>query len=86
MLMCVRTTVRLPDDLYTQVRVRAAAEGGTVTSFIEEALREALGRREQPAAREPYRVRPLGGGGLRPGVDLDDNAALLELMDDDARA
>lgn len=85
MLMCVRTTIRLPDDLYTRVRVSAAADGGSVTSFIEEALRAALARREHRAAVEPYRVAPWGEGGVAPGVDLDDTAALLDVMDGDAR-
>jgi len=28
----------------------------------------------------------FGEGGVQPGVDLDDSAALLDLMDDDAAA
>lgn len=81
----MRTTVRLPDDLYTEVRVRAAADGATVTSFIEEALRAALARRDEHTTVEPYRIEPWGSGGPAPGVDLDDSAALLDLMDGDAR-
>ncbi len=81
----MRTTIRLPDDLYKRVRATAATEGRTVTSFIDEALRAALARRQQPRPGTPYRVTPFHGNGLQPGVDLDDNAALLALMDDDAR-
>lgn len=79
----MRTTIRLPDDLYREVRVTAASAGGTVTSFIEEALRAALLRAVDPAAggRTAYLVRPVGAGGTRPGVDLTDSAGLLELMD-----
>ncbi len=82
----MRTTVRLPDELYTRVRVTAAQEGRTVTSFLESALREALLRRETSAERPPYRIRPFHGNGLQPGVDLDDNSALLDLMERDARS
>jgi plasmid stability protein len=82
----MRTTVRLPDDLYRQVRVRAAADGATVTAFIEAALRAALMSREAQPQREPYCVSPVYGGGLLPGVDLDDGAAMLDLMDADAGA
>lgn len=85
MLWCVRTTIRLPDELYRQVRVRAATEGVTLTSFIEDALRDAFARHQQSAAVEPYRVKPFEGNGLQPGVDLDDNAALLGLMESDDR-
>lgn len=81
----MRTTVRLPDDLYDQVRATVSARGLTVTAFLEEALRRALVEPEG-ASGEPYRVRPFRGHGLQPGVDLDDSAALSDLMDDDARA
>lgn len=81
----MRTTIRLPDDLYKQVRVTAATKGETVTAFIEGALRAALARREQAPPPRPYRVTPFQGNGLQPGIDLDDNAALLDLMDADAR-
>jgi hypothetical protein len=78
----MRTTIRLPDDLYQQVRTEAMAAGRTTTSFIEEALRAALLRRQ--AVRpdgEHYRVEPFAGTGMLPGVDLSNSAALLELMD-----
>lgn len=69
MLLCVRTTVRLPDDLYSQVRVTAAQTDGTVTSYIEEALRAALARHAKAPTVEPYRVDAFGSGGVLPGVD-----------------
>lgn len=81
----MRTTVRLPDELYRQVRIRAASDGQTVTAFIAAALQTALAGAERTPAPAPYRVRPFRGDGLRPGVDLDDGAALLDLMDADAR-
>lgn len=84
MLWHMRTTIRLPDELYTRVRVTAAEEGRTVTSFMEEALRAALVRHAAPPSATPYRVTPFRGHALGPGVDLDDNAALLDLMDADA--
>ncbi len=67
-----------------QVRVRATSDGGTVTAFIEEALRAALAHLERPRTSEPHRVPPSSGGGLRPGVDLDDQA-LPDLVDGAAR-
>lgn len=82
MLICMRTTIRLPDELYREVRVTAAQSGETVTSFIEDALRAALARHGSEARpAERYRVRPTGEGGLQPGIDLADGAALLDLME-----
>ncbi|MFC8192962.1 type II toxin-antitoxin system VapB family antitoxin [Cellulomonas sp. NPDC057328] len=79
----MRTTLNIPDDLYREVRTTAAATGRTVTSVVEEALRAALARHraEQAGARAPYVVAPSGTGGLLPGVDLDDSAALLDAME-----
>lgn len=84
MLICMRTTLILPDDVYRDVKRLAADEGRTVTSVVEEALRAALARHRaaaDDAARPPYRVRPTGDGGLQPGVDLTDTAALLDAME-----
>ena len=82
MLICMRTTILLPDELYTRVREVAASERRTVTSLIEEALRAALRQREQPPVHPPFRIDPITGGSLVPGVDLDDNSTLADLMDD----
>lgn len=86
MLMCMRTTVRLPDDLYRRAKARAAESGVTFTQLLEDALRLVLSRGEGGGEEPPpYRVHPLPAGqGLQPGVDLDDQAALLDLMDAEA--
>lgn len=55
-----------------------------MTLFLERALREALERQERPATIRPYRVEPYSAGRMRPGVDLDDSSALLDVMDSDA--
>jgi len=78
MLGCVRTTVRLPDELYDEVRRRAIDEGQTVTSFLEQALRRALAE-HRPT--QPFVIEPFEGTGTLPGVDLHDNGALLDLME-----
>jgi predicted transcriptional regulator len=78
----MRTTLRLDDALLAAVRQRAAETGRTMTAVIEDALRQALVRR--PAAEHAVETTlPVAsaGGVLRPGVDLDDSAALLDLME-----
>jgi hypothetical protein len=77
----VRTTIRLPEDLVRAVKRLAADTERTMTRVIEEALREAVARRDQPPKSRKVRLPTFAGGGLRPGVDLDDSAALLELME-----
>jgi hypothetical protein len=44
-------------------------------------VREALARRPKPGERPPVRLTTFGGSGLQPGIDLDDSAALSDLID-----
>ena len=77
----MRTTVRLAESLLAEAKICAVESGTTLTSLIEEALRETLARRRAPAMSKPVRLRTAKGNGLQPGVDLDDSAAMLELME-----
>ena len=76
-----RTTVRLPDDLLAQAQRHASRTGRTFTQLIADALRFEMQRPAKPRrVSEPLPV--FGADGLRPGVDLSDNSALLDLMDE----
>lgn len=77
----MRTTITIDDHLLDEIRQVAAARRQTVSQVIEESVRESLLRRGAES-REPFELRTFQGGGYQAGVDLDDNAALLELMDD----
>lgn len=81
MLLCMRTTIRLDDKLLSQAKQMAAKTNRTLTSVIEDALRQHLAREQTVAEREPVRLKTVGGKGTLPGVDLDDSAALLDLME-----
>ncbi|HEU0304940.1 MAG TPA: CopG family transcriptional regulator [Gaiellaceae bacterium] len=76
----MRTTIRLDDDLLARAKRTAAERGTTLTALIEDALRRALA---QGPASHPDRppLPTFRGDGLQPGVDLDDTAALLDVMD-----
>lgn len=78
----MRTTIQLDDTLLREARREAARSGMTLSGIIEEALRERLARPATSAEpREQVRLRTTGGGGLRPGIDLDNSAALLDVLD-----
>lgn len=77
----MRTTVRLDDQLLAQAKRYAAESGRTLTAVLEDALRESLARHRSSAKRKLVRLRTVKGDGVLPGVDLDDTAALLELME-----
>ena len=81
MLRCMRTTVRLDDDLLREVKRYAAERQLTLTAVLEQALREMLALRARLKTREPVRLPTFKGRGLQPGVDLHDSAALLGLME-----
>ena len=52
----------------------------TLTAIIEESLRARLARTTaEPRTR--VRLTTTGRGGLRRGIDLDDSASLLDVMD-----
>lgn len=81
MLLHMRTTMILPDDLYTQVKVVAAEQQRTMTSFVEDALRAALSRTQSMPSVDYHLPEAVGVGGVLPGVDLYDSASLADLME-----
>ena len=81
MIRCMRTTINIDKDLLKEAKLRAARKGITLTAVVEEALRESFTRQHEFQRREPVRLVTFGGKGLLPGVDLDDSAALLDLME-----
>ena len=84
MLICMRTTLNLEDQLMRATKAKAAQEGRTLTAVIEDALREHL-RRGDERRSEPFRLRLVTlPGAPRAGVDLDDRDALYEAMEDRA--
>jgi hypothetical protein len=78
----MRTTVRLEDALLQQAKREAARRGKTLTALIEQGLRLALAEPRSTRAR-PLVELPVCrlGGGVLPGVDLDDSSALLDLAE-----
>lgn len=82
----MRTTLNLDDRLVRAVKRRAVDEGRTFTSLVEQALQQLIAE-DRDAGGERIELPTWSGGGLVPGVNLDDNEALTALMesDDDAR-
>jgi hypothetical protein len=78
----MRTTVRLEDGLMTQAKREAERRGETLTALIEQGLRMVLAQTRPQRHREPVML-PVSeaGGGVLPGVDLNDSSALLDIME-----
>ncbi len=76
-----RITIYLPESLFRDTKKLAAETGRTLTRVIEDALREVVARMKcsKPVPRPAFTT--FRGKGLQPGVDLDNSAALLDLME-----
>jgi hypothetical protein len=77
----MRITTRVDDDLLTRARELAIGSGRTLTAVIEDALRAALARNRGGRRRERTELPTFGSGGVRPGVDLDNAASLLDVVE-----
>ena len=78
----MKTTIRIQDDLLKRAKKRAAEEGRTLTSLIEDALALAVAK---PKASRRGRVElPISkaSGGLLPGIDLNRSSDLEEAMNE----
>lgn len=74
-----RTTITIDEDLLDEVKRRALDAHSTVSEFVQESLRERLASmRKKPA---PFTLNPVNTGGYQPGVEINNNAALLDLME-----
>lgn len=79
MLSCMRTTLEISDEIFRQLKRRAADEGAPVRQVVENALRVYLGKSK---GRKGYRLRwNSERGKLQPGVQLDDRDTLFDVMD-----
>lgn len=79
MLLCMRTTIDINDELLRRARRRAADQGTTLREVVERALRAHL-EPARPSRRYSLRWRTEKGR-IQPGVRLDDRDALFDLMD-----
>jgi hypothetical protein len=79
----MRTTIRMDDRLFNEIKHLAAETRRTLTAVIEDALREVLARRRQSRGTSSRSIHlpVVKGGSLQPGVDLDCSASLLDLLE-----
>jgi hypothetical protein len=81
MLSHMKTTVDLPDDLFIAAKKRAAELRQPLRALIERGLRAELGRgaNGRKAGRRTIRWVTVAGG-LPPGVDVSDRAAMHDWL------
>ena len=76
----MRTTVRLDDDLLTEVRRHAVETRRTLTQLIQEALVGLLAR-ERATASPRTNLVVFGADGLHDGIDINNTSSLLDRME-----
>ncbi len=81
MLRDVRTTVRLDESLLKEAREYASRTDRTLSGLIEDALRSFMRSGRRRLAAKPSVLKTFRGRGLQPGINLDNTAALLDLLD-----
>jgi len=75
-----RTTLLLEDGVFGELRHRAVREGRSLKDLVNDLLRQALAPRKTGKYKFDFPVFK-GGKGLRPGVNLEDRQALMDIMD-----
>jgi hypothetical protein len=75
------TTLRLSDALIRKAKIYAHKNDLTLTAVMERALSTYLTEGKEGQSTKAFTLPTFGSGGPLPGVDLDDNSALLDLMD-----
>ena len=74
----MRTTLRIDDDLFRELKKRATSEGLTLSELVNLALRQSLSTEKRPRRVFRQKTRDLG----RPSFDVTKaNAVAAELED-----
>ncbi len=76
----MRTSVDIDDQLLLHAKRQAIEQGCTLKQILEDALRDFFSHQSPPHA--PVSLETFSGVGLKPGVNLDNNRSLNDVMDD----
>jgi predicted DNA binding CopG/RHH family protein len=79
--MITRTTVRLPKELLSRAKKKAAAEGRTLSTLIEEGLQLALAQRRAPKHKPSLPRISTATGGPMLGLESANFSTLQEIED-----
>lgn len=80
----MRTTVNISDDLLAEAKLLATKTRRSVGAVIDDALRVLLKGQRADGEQSAWSFPTRGGGGLQPGVNLEDREALADLLGDNA--
>jgi hypothetical protein len=78
----MRTTISIEDDVLARAKAKALERKCTLGDLVNEALLLSLSTESRVRAKSPFRLTTVKGNGPAPGVKLNDNAALLDWMEE----
>jgi metal-responsive CopG/Arc/MetJ family transcriptional regulator len=82
MLLCMRTTVDINDDLLIELKRVAVERRQSLKELIEDAIRSSLAYRKKPRnQKEILHLVTYRGRGVQRGVNLDSMRELLDIME-----
>lgn len=76
----MRTTLRIDDDLFRELKKRASSEGLTLSELVNLALRQSLTTEKRPCRVFRQKTRDLG----RPSFDITKANAVAAQLEDQA--
>ena len=76
----MRTTLRIDDDLFRELKKRASSEGLTLSELVNLALRQSLTTEKRPRRVFRQKTRDLG----RPSFDITKANAVAAQLEDQA--
>jgi hypothetical protein len=76
-----QVTIDVDDNLIQQAKDAAAKTHRSLDEFMADAIRVEMDRLRRVRTRQKFKLITSGSGGVFPGVDIDDTAALLDIMD-----
>ncbi|HEX3799784.1 MAG TPA: DUF2191 domain-containing protein [Verrucomicrobiae bacterium] len=77
----MQTTIQLDDVVFAEATKLASESGRDLSHLIEQTLRDKIAAKIAVPPQPSFHLTTSGGGGLLPGVDLDNSAALLDRME-----
>lgn len=77
----MRTTITLDEDVAARLKSLARRSGQAFRQVVNDTLRRGLARTARSAASAPFTVSARDLGCLRPGVNLDNIADLIEQVE-----
>jgi hypothetical protein len=76
----MRTTLNIDDQVLSLAKHQAIEQGITLTRVVENALHDALFKKEEKI--EKISLITVKGAGVKPGIDLQHSSSLLDIMDE----